>query len=103
MKTVMQYGWMPPKDAETMNSILELVNETFPEGIINTLEIGVREGRTSRAIHNFFAEKKRINFHSGIDNLRDIKVGAPFPECNFIVGNSIEVYNQIADHSQHFI
>ena len=28
---------------------------------------------------------------------------SPFPECQFIIGKSQEVYNEIADESQHFL
>jgi len=99
----MRYGWMPERDYQTMDKILEKVCLTFPNGVINTCEIGVREGRTSRGIHKFLTDKGRVNFHTGIDNQHDIPTPVPFEGCNLIIGNSIEVYNQIADSSQHFL
>lgn len=99
----MTYGLMPPKDYETLDRVLEMVCENFPHGVINTLEIGVHNGNGSRGIHAFFTERHRINFHTGIDNQRDFKMGPPFEGCNFIIGNSIEVYNQVSDNSQHFL
>lgn len=96
------YGIMPKRDYETMSKTLDLVLETFPEGIISTFEIGVHKGDGSRGIHKFISDRSRINFHTGIDNQHDFAMGSPFPECNFIIGNSIEVYNEIPDASQHF-
>ncbi len=97
------YGIMPEKDYETMSNTLELVLQAFPEGIINTTELGVHRGDGSRGIHKFISQRGRVNFHTGIDNQHDFAMGSPFLECNFIVGNSIEVYNQLSDNSQHFL
>ena len=99
----MTYGIMPPKDYETLDKTLDLVCKTFPEGVLQTLEIGVHKGDGSRGINNFLKSRGRINFHTGIDNQRDFAMGSPFPECNFIVGNSIEVYNQVFNDTQNFI
>lgn len=97
------HGWMTKKDAETIAKTLDLVCQQFPEGVVNTTELGVREGKTSRGIHEYLSKKGRINFHTGVDNQHDIPVPVPFEGCNLIIGNSIEVYNQIADNSQHFL
>lgn len=99
----MKYGLMTELDYETMDKTLGLVCARFPEGIINSLELGVHRGDTSRGIRDFFKEKGRINFHTGIDNQHDLKMGAPFPECHFIIGNTMEVYNEIKPISQHFL
>lgn len=98
----MSYGWMSPKDGKSMDLILDLVCEQFPEGVINTIEVGVREGRTSRAINQYLKAKNRINFHTGIDNMADLQIGSPFPECNFIVSDSFDAAQEIPDASQHF-
>lgn len=100
---MINHGWMTDKDAETIQKTLDLVCEQFPAGVINTTELGVREGKTSRGIHDYLTGKKRINFHTGVDNQHDIPVPVPFEGCNLIIGNSIEVYNQIADNSQQFL
>lgn len=102
-KEKLQFGWMTGTDADTLIKTMMLVNQSFPEGVINTLEIGVREGKSSKAIHKFFTDNKRLNFHTGLDNEHDIKAGTPFQECHYILGNSIDVYDQISDNSQHFI
>lgn len=99
----MQYGLMTATDYQTMDKVLGMVLEVFPEGIINTCEIGVHRGDGSRGIHKFITDAGRINFHTGIDNQHDFAMGSPFEGCNFIIGSSIEVYNQIADNSQHFL
>jgi hypothetical protein len=92
---------MPQQDFATMDKILELVCNTFPGIEINTLEIGVHMGHTSRGIHKFFEQKGRKNNHTGIDNQHDLRVVRPFPTCRLIIGSSIEVYNQVPDNSQH--
>lgn len=100
--TKLQFGLMTGTDEKTLLKTMELVNVEFPDGTINTFECGVRKGESSRAIHQFFTDRGRINFHTGIDNEHDVKDGSPFEGCNFIVGNSIEVYNNLPNQSQHF-
>lgn len=101
-ETKLKFGLMTGSDEKTLLKTMELVNDAFPEGVINTFECGVRKGESSRAIHQFFTDRGRINFHTGLDNERDVKDGSPFDGCNFIVGNSIEVYNNLQNESQHF-
>lgn len=102
MTTKLQFGLMTGTDEKALTDTMEFVLRDFPEGLINTFEIGVRRGETSRAIHQFFTERGRVNFHTGVDNNRDVPDGSPFPECHFVVGNSMEVYNNISNRSQHF-
>lgn len=94
---------MPQHDYQIMDNTLLLVMKQFPQGVINTLEIGVRDGRTSRGIHQFLSDAGRINFHTGIDNNHDMETPVPFDGCNLIIGNSMEVFNQVADDSQHLV
>lgn len=101
-ETKLKFGWITGRDEQTLLKTLELVIRDFPEGIINTFELGVRKGETSRAIHQFLTDKGRINFHSGIDNQRDVKDGTPFEGCRFIIGNSMDVFNNLQNDSQHF-
>lgn len=98
-----KYGLLTAKDIETIEKTLDFVCDQFPEGIINTTELGVRDGSTSRGIHNYLTSKGRFNFHTGIDNNKDMPVVRPFDGCHLIIGNSIEVYNQLADNSQCFL
>lgn len=101
-ETKLRFGLMTGTDEKTLVKTFELVNKEFPDGTINTFEVGVRRGETSRAIHQFFTNKNRINFHVGIDNENDVKDGCPFEGCHFVVGNSIAVYNELRPNSQHF-
>lgn len=86
-----------------MDKVLAMVHDTFLDGTLSTLELGVRDGRTSRGIHEFFKAAKRIHFHTGIDNGRDMGIVEPYVGCHMIEGNTMEVYNQIPANSQHFI
>lgn len=97
------YGLMSQKDYETMDKILDLVCATFPDEVINITEVGVHAGSTSRGIKSYLKSKGRGINHTAIDNQRDFKMGAPFPESRFIGGNSIEVYNEVEDKSQHLV
>lgn len=100
----MTYGIMPQTDYETMDKILSMViNQTQPDTIITTLEIGVHEGKTSRGIRDFIKARGRDLWHTCIDNQRDFKMDAPFYESRFIIGNSEEVHGQVRDDSQEFI
>lgn len=98
----MTYGMMPNKDYETMDKILSMVCDRF-KGDLNILEIGVFQGNTSRGMRDFLKEKGRKINHTGVDNQRDFKMDKPFPESNFIIGNSFEVYPKVKDNSQHLI
>lgn len=98
-----KYGLITDLDCLVLDKTLELVCLKFPDGVINTLELGVRDGRGSIGIRNFFYNKQRLHHHTGIDNQVDMIVKLPFDDCKLIIGNSIEVYNQIENDSQHFI
>lgn len=95
----MTYGMMTNTDYKTMDKTLELVSRET--GQIVTIEIGVNSGRTSRGIRDFF--KGRDHHHIGIDNKRDFDMPSPFPECEFIVGDSLHVHKLVKDDSAHFL
>lgn len=114
-----KYGLISLTDANTIELTLRLIFEYFPGEEINVTEIGIFDGQTARGIYEFVtshqygsmsATKEAIgtahNFkynYTAIDNNKDKEVLNPFPECNLIIGNSNEVYNQIEDNSQHLI
>lgn len=116
---MIQYGLISQTDARCIEKTLDLVCSQFPDEIISTLEVGVFDGGTSRGIYEYVTSKtydemvdppeppiytiNRKCYHTAIDNEKDKLVKPPFPECNFIRGNSNEVYNQLQDESQHFI
>lgn len=95
------YGLMSQTDFETMDTVLDLVCKN--SGAINTLELGVHKGYTSRGIHDFMVANSRVHFHTGIDNAADLQIEKPYDGCHIIIGNTFEVYNQIPDASQHLI
>ena len=99
----MTYGLMTAHDYTVLDQVLQDVLSIEPSETIRTLEIGVHNGKGSRGIRDFFLAAGRKHIHTGIDNRRDFFVASPFPECNFIVGDSIAVYNRVADDSQDFI
>ena len=103
----MEYGMMTHTDYRTMDKTLQLVLDTFQRNSIHnsitTIEIGVNSGRTSRGIRDFFNQKFIEHHHIGIDNQRDFKMDAPFPECRFIIGDSLKVHKQIHDECAHFL
>lgn len=99
----MSYGLITKVDALTIEKTLDLVCKQFDNVLINTTEVGIDRGHTSRAINKYLTDKGRINFHTAIDNQRDRPIELPFQGCNLIIGNSLEVYNQLEDNSQHFI
>lgn len=98
-----QYGLITQTDARTIEKTLDLVIKEFDNVLINTTEVGIDRGHTSRAINKYLTDKGHVNFHTAIDNQRDRPIEPPFPGCNLIIGNSIEVYNHLSDNSQHFI
>lgn len=98
-----KFGIMPEHDYRTIEHLLDEIATVFPSGIICTLEIGVHRGDTSRGIHKFFEDRNRVHFHTGIDNQRDFAMGSPFPECNFIVSDSMTAAWQVPDESQHLV
>lgn len=97
------YGLISKTDAQCIEKTLSLIMDEFTVETIYTLEVGIFNGHTSRAINDFILSKGRDNFHTTIDNQKDFETKRPFEECHFIIGNSNEVYNQIPDKSQHFI
>lgn len=99
----MKYGLITDLDCRVLDKTLELVCLKFPDDVINTLELGVRDGSGSRGIRNFFLDKNREINHTGIDNQNDMIVHPPFEGCNIIIGSSIEAYIKVEDDSQHFV
>jgi hypothetical protein len=98
-----EYGLISKVDADCIEKTLRMVLSQFSDAIIHTTEVGIFNGATSRAINLFIKSEGRINRHTAIDSQKDFETKNPFPECEFIIGNSIEVYNELPDESQHFI
>lgn len=98
-----RFGLISKKDEEILTTTLNLILRDCRSDTINTVEVGIFDGQTSRAIHEYILGCAKFNNHTAIDNNRDKVVEKPFPDCNFIVGNSSEVYNQIPNDSQDLI
>jgi hypothetical protein len=100
---MIKYGLISSLDAEVIEATLNYVCSDFPNGDINTCEVGVYSGESSRAIMQYLNNKGRKVNHIGVDNLKDGELLINFPkEANMLVGNSFEVYSKIPDESLHF-
>jgi len=99
----MRRGIISPTDAQTIENTLGMILDDFYDETINTCEVGIADGETSRGINEYILQHGRKNNHTAVDNqiLQNIQV--PFEGCNFLLGNSTHVYYQIPDNSQHFI
>ena len=99
----MKWGLISKLDSETLMKTLDMVMKMCPKGMVYTTSIGIFDGDTDRSINQYITNRGRANVHTAIDNNKDKEVLKPFPECNLIIGNSNEVYNQLKDNSQHLI
>jgi len=101
---MIQWGLISKLDSETIMATLDLImKDTPPNKVINTTEIGIFDGETSRAINSYIKSKGYDNTHIAIDSHKDFPTQKPFEGCIFIEGNSHEVYNRLEDGSQDFI
>lgn len=115
-----KWGLISGIDSETIMKTIDIICKECPGEVINTCEVGVYSGLSSRAIYEYVTSKQYgtttsvptqgmgiKNYecnHIGIDNGKDGEELRDFPkEGTFIKGNSNEVYNQIRDNSQHLI
>lgn len=101
---MIKYGLISRIDSECIEAALNYAMGDFPDDTINTCEVGVYAGLTSKGITDYIKSKNRKVSHIGIDNGRDKELLLHFPQdATLIKGNSSEVYNQLEDNSQHFI
>jgi hypothetical protein len=98
---MIQWGLISKLDSETLMKTIDLICDNSIKQEINTCEIGVYDGMTSRGINEYVLSKNIKCNHTAIDNEKDKPILKPFPECKLIIGDSKEVYNQIPDNSQH--
>lgn len=112
---MIQYGLISQTDARTLEKTLDLICNARDE-VINVCEIGIFDGQTARGIYEYVTNSKYIVVendiptvlkykcnYTAIDNNKDKEVFKPFEDCTLIIGNSNEVYNALADNSQHLI
>lgn len=116
---MIQYGLISETDARCLEKTIDLICSEFPGQDIHVTEIGIFDGQTSRGINEYITSKQygSLNVYSkepmqahnfkcnftAIDNNKDKEVLKPFEDCTLIIGNSTEVYNALADNSQHMI
>jgi hypothetical protein len=107
-----KYGLISETDARCLEKTIDEIWLDFPAEDMNITEIGIFDGQTARGIYQYVTRKawatneENIEIgcnYTAIDNNKDKEVLKPFPECNLIIGNSNEVYNQLEDESQHLI
>lgn len=101
---MIQYGLISRVDSDTMEKCFDEIFKTFPNELIQYTEVGLYNGRTTSGVKEYFKSKGKDIFQTGIDNFKDKEELVFFPEdAALIQGSSIEVYNRLADESQHFI
>lgn len=103
MTKELQWGLISKLDGATISKTLERILLEFEDEFIKTTEVGIFNGQTSRSINDYIISAGRKNIHTAIDSQKDKPVLLPFDDCRLIIGNSIEVYNELPDNSQHFI
>lgn len=91
-----KYGLISATDWRTISKTLDLAMAKLG-GNINTFEIGINEGHTSRAIKGYIESKGWKTVHYAVDNQQDLEMKAPFPECNFFVGDSVSMSYYLSD------
>ena len=98
-----QYGLISSTDAATLKKVIDLICDDFDCETINSVEVGLYSGLTSKYIVDCIKSNGKYNVHTGIDNLKDGEDIIHFPVGgNLIIGNSTEVYHQLQNNSQHF-
>ncbi len=101
---MIQYGLISRVDSDTMEKCFDEIFKNFPNELIQYTEVGLYNGRTTSGVKEYFKSKGKDIFQTGIDNFKDKEELVFFPEdAALIQGSSIEVYNRLADESQHFI
>ena len=94
------YGLLTPADAELVGNALANLAGRMPGVTLELVEIGIREGLTSRAIARHM-QGTPFRFWA-IDSARDMPVGPPFPGAELVVGDSTEVYHRVPERL-HFV
>lgn len=101
---MIKYGLISEVDAKVIEKTLNriIMPPSMSDEYIYTLEIGIFDGQTSRAINEYVLSQGKKNVHTAIDNNKDKEVLLPFEGCNLMIGNSSEVYNLYPDNMFHF-
>ncbi len=91
------YGVLTNVDVSQVEKSLQLLKDSFNDKChINMLEIGVRDGSTSRAVDNQLRKIGLKNYtYWAMDNEKDRHIKLPFSECNLVIGNSEESFDKV--------
>lgn len=90
---IMTYGALIPEDIE----VLEAVLAEFRGKPMRFLEVGVYAGNTSRGIRDWCADNGTTLEYWGVESGTLCVPTSPFPEANFVVGESWEVFMQVPE------
>lgn len=101
---MIKYGLISKTDAATLEKTIDLICNEYNQGeVIRSTCIGIFDGDTDRGMHEYILKKGYKHIHTAIDNAKYFEIKNPFPECNLIIGNSVEVAYLIPDDSQDLI
>lgn len=98
----MSFGWITHTDGELLKQGLNIAAERFPSIPLRVVEVGFREGNTSRGLRDHvIAIGRQIDFW-GFDSGKEVSVVPPFEGARVISGESTESFLQ-APSSIHFL
>jgi hypothetical protein len=90
---ITEYGLLTTTDAELIGDVLANLAGRFHGQTLELVEIGIREGKTSRAIARHMTGTQFRYW--AVDSARDMPVAPPFQEAHLVLGDSTEVYHRV--------
>ena len=99
------YGVLTNTDVSQVEKSLVLLRDVFNGKChINLLEIGIRDGSTTRKIDEKLRELGVKDYTLwAIDNEKDRRIRKPFDGCELVIGNSEECFDQVPELHWVFI
>lgn len=97
---ITEYGLLTAADATLIGDSLAALAGRFPGQSLEMVEIGIREGTTSRAIARHMTGTSFRYW--AVDSARDMPVAPPFSGAQLVLGDSTEVYHRVPEHL-HFV
>lgn len=98
---MIKYGLISDTDWNTIKKCLDLIIFDGANFLL-TFEVGVNAGDTSRALRDYIQSKGKQNRHYAIDNQQDFKMESPYPQCEFIIGDSVEMSHELTNNVFNF-
>jgi len=98
------YGVLTNTDVKVIEWSLSQLKENFdPQEILNVVEIGVRDGKTSRGINKKLNQLKIKFKYWGIDSGKELKYQEPpFSGANLIIKDSTDAFLDLP-HNLHWV